>query len=628
MEPVVLACDGCGAAIRDRPSESSDVALCRTCGATLAQTAMTSRPRPSNADDTAVTGYSPKRPRWLFGLIAVILCVAAGTWWGAYTADVQPLSVAGAVPSAATDAKPNQSVAKPLSNGPLAAAVKQDPPFAVPAATKRELSRPSISSVARCALAEPASSAVQQPALHLTCAQARDPEPSSAGEPLAATPAVPAPVLAAHAAASATASGECFKIRDENGEIMVGRLHGQFGDKAVLLLPDGRLGIPNMLVHATEPFRPFTADELLLRLQQGPLADFHVLQTPHYLIFYLSSHSFAEQSSRWLEDLYRRLLEVFRQHEIQVHEAEFPLVAVIYRNEAQFRASRTVEPEVQALYEIFTNRNYFYESSDHDQNAPEVSALRKPQTVVHEGTHQVLQNIGVHPRLSAWPIWLVEGLAEYCATPASSRKGGKPTWDGLGMISGLHLATIRELEDPLSVAIRGRDARSRAPVREPGKPLVESLIRKTQLNPTEYALAWAMTHYLAFKRQDDFVDYLKAMSQIPPLEPRSPEDHVAEFQKAFGSDLAKIDRAIEVYLKKLAARKGYDPMPFYAVMFEQSLPAGLLRKAAMVSQSPEMIQQWVQGITHPQGAQPIFQAFPHPTQARALLAVEAWIRGN
>jgi len=282
---------------------------------------------------------------------------------------------------------------------------------------------------------------------------------------------------------------------------------------------------------------------------------------------------------------------------------------------------------VQAFYEFYTNRIYFYESSELDENAPEVSALRKPQTVVHEGTHQVLQNIGVHPRLSAWPTWLVEGLAEYCATPASPRKGGKPTWDGLGMINGLHMATIRELEDPLSVAIRGRDAQAKALVREPGKPLVECLVRKTKLTPTEYALAWAMTHYLGFKRQDDFVAYLKTMSQIPPLEPRTPEDHLAEFRKAFGPDLVKVDKAIDVYLRKLVKQKGYDPMPYYTVTYEQPLPAGLSR-AGMVSQSPQMIQQWVQEISNPQGAQPTWRALPHATRARALRALEEWMKGD
>ena len=94
------------------------------------------------------------------------------------------------------------------------------------------------------------------------------------------------------------------------------------------------------------------------------------------------------------------------------------------------------------------------------------------------------------------------------------------------------------------------------------------------------------------------------MSQIPPLEPRTPEDHLAEFRKAFGADLVKIDKTIDRHLKNLAKQKGYDPMPFYAATYEQSLPAGLLKRAAMVSQSPQMIQQWVEEISNPLGAQP------------------------
>ena len=123
-----------------------------------------------------------------------------------------------------------------------------------------------------------------------------------------------------------------------------------------------------------------------------------------------------------------------------------------------------------------------------------------------------------------------------------------------------------------------------------------------------------MTHYLAVKREDDFVGYLKTMSQIPPLDPRSADDHLAEFRKAFGPDLAKVDRAIDAYLKKLAQQKSFDPMPYYAVTFEQPLPAGLVRRAAMVSQSPQMIQQWVEEISTPQGAEPDLASPPplHP----------------
>jgi DNA-directed RNA polymerase subunit RPC12/RpoP len=417
-----------------------------------------------------------------------------------------------------------------------------------------------------------------------------------------------------------------FKIRDENGQPAVARLHGRWADKTVLILPDGQLGLPNMLIPTSEPFRPLTADELLPRLQQGPLGSFQVFRTSHYLIFYKSSQGFAEASGRLLEDLYRRLLDAFRKNQVPVHEAEFPLVAVIYRTEREFRASHAVEPVVQAFYETYTNRITFYEISDQDESAPEISALRKPQTVAHEGTHQILQNIGVHPRLSSWPIWLVEGLAEYCATPATARKGGKPTWDGLGMINGLHMATIRELDDPVSLKVEGDNSPAKSLVREPGKPLVECLVRKTRLTPTEYSLAWAMTHYLAFKRQDEFIAFLKTMSELPPLEPRTPEDHLAEFESAFGHDLVKLDRAIDTYLRKLDAQKRFDRMPFYAVMYEQVIPTGLVRRAR-VSQSPQVIWQWVQEVTVPQGHRPTWQAIPHDTRGRAMQAVQEWMKG-
>ncbi|WP_165219274.1 DUF1570 domain-containing protein [Aquisphaera insulae] len=421
--------------------------------------------------------------------------------------------------------------------------------------------------------------------------------------------------------------GRRFLVRDDAGNPVVTRLYGEHDGKAVLLLPDGQLGVPDVLVPTAEAFRPMSADEVKTHLQKGPLADFRVHQTTHYLVFYQSSRGFAEESAKVLEDLYGRLLETFRKNEMTVSDAEFPLVAVIHASERDFRASHEVGPDVQAFYEIYSNRIIFYENSSRDQDSPEVAALRKPQTVAHEGTHQILQNIGVQPRLSAWPIWLVEGLAEYCASPSIPRKGGKPAWDGIGLVNSLHMATLRELNDPLSLDIPGQDEGPKEPVREPGRTLLESMIRKTHLTPTEYAPAWAMVHYLAFKRQAEFVAFLKSMSQLPPLVPKSPEEQTALFREAFGADLKKIDRAVEAYLKKLTKQKGFDPMPYYLVLYEQHLPTGQVRRSVMVSQSPQMIQQWLERITSPDGAPPSWQAFPHPTRARAVLAAREWLKG-
>ena len=49
------------------------------------------------------------------------------------------------------------------------------------------------------------------------------------------------------------------------------------------------------------------------------------------------------------------------------------------------------------------------------------------------------------------------------------------------------------------------------------------------------------------------------MSQMPPLEPRTPEEHLAEFRKFFGEDLAKLDKKADEYIRKLSQKAGLRP---------------------------------------------------------------------
>ncbi len=407
---------------------------------------------------------------------------------------------------------------------------------------------------------------------------------------------------------------------------MVARLHGRSGERTALLCPDGRIGIPNRLVRTEEPFRPLTSDQLRERLEEGPYKGYKVLTTAHYLIFYQSKEAFAQDSAKLLEDLYAGLIDACRRNGIPVHESEFPLVAVIFATEKDFRTHKQVAPEVQAYYEIYTNRIFFYEQSERDQTEPRLMALRKPQTVAHEGAHQILGNIGVQPRLSDWPPWLIEGFAEYCATPNHTKKG--VAWYRMGTINALHMATLRELDDPLSNEIVDRREAARDVGRAARLIDVESLVAKRRLTSTDYAQSWALTHYLAQRRYDDFLRYLKAMSAMPPLERRTPEQHLAEFRKYFGEDLSKVDKKAEEYIRKVREKGNYIALPYYAVIFEQPLPGGMVRRGAMISQSPEVIQRWVEQYTAPQGGIPNWQPFPFPTWARAQLAAEEWIRAN
>ena len=412
-----------------------------------------------------------------------------------------------------------------------------------------------------------------------------------------------------------------IRVRTELGRTVVAKVQGTSEGQLHILLPDGQMGIADVPAYTDQPFVPTPVDTIINDLKSSPFRDFETIKTPHYVIVYQGSKAFAESSAKVLEDLYKGLMGAFRKREIPVHDSEFPLLAVIFKTEEEFRAFRPVAKEIQAYYEIYSNRIFFYESSQRDEDAPEIAALRRPQTVAHEGTHQILQNIGIQPRLAAWPPWLIEGLAEYCSTPQTTKKG--TTWAGLGVVNSLHLATIKDLNDPLSAQVSG-SARPEHIGRPKGMPLVEYLVKKTELTPTDYALSWAVTHYLAVKKVDLFLKYLKKMSAMPPLGVQTPDDHLASFRAAFGSDLSKLDREIDSYLGKL---KVPHRLPYYAVVFQQRIgTTNLHKRAAIVSQSPTMIRQWLETITNPNSEEPSWEVHPFPTRAGALAVAEEWIQ--
>ncbi len=412
-------------------------------------------------------------------------------------------------------------------------------------------------------------------------------------------------------------------VHDSRGRAIIAREHGMCKERMAVILPDGQVGWPDGLFFTDLPFLPVPIGDLRRKLQDEEFPTSRVIQTDHYLVFYQGSEPFARASADLLEKLHVGLTETLKKHKIPASPAEFPLVAVIYRTEDDFRADRKVAADVQAYYEILTNRIYFYETSRRDGESPEVSALRKPQTVAHEGTHQILQNVGIQPRLSNWPLWLVEGFAEYCSPPKATRKGSD--WAGLGQVNPIHMATIRDLDDPASIQVRGASGPRIG--RDRKTPLVQYLVTREELTPTDYALSWALTHYLAYQRFDEFVGFLKRMGQLKPFEERAPEQHLAAFREAFGDDLAKMDGRVAKYLAKLKVPDSQS-LPFYAVMFEQPINAGAIRRAAMVSQSPSMIRQWLDNVARTDGGPGSWRSLPFPSHARALMTARQWMEGQ
>ncbi len=410
------------------------------------------------------------------------------------------------------------------------------------------------------------------------------------------------------------------RVGDDQGRATVAKVYGGPESRAVIL-PDGRLGWPNGMVYTDEPFRPLKPDQLAAQLQDGEYRHFQLHQSEHYLIFHTCSLAFAEQSGKLLESLYRGLIRELGERGLDVHEAEFPLVAVIFRNETEFREYKNVSHDIQAYYEVLSNRIFFYETRDRELESPDEAAVRKPQTVAHEGTHQVLQNIGVQPRLARWPIWLIEGLAEFCA-PSCTVRG---EWAGFGKLNPFHLATIKDLEDPM--AIQGRNSRliRNRIARTLGHSTMQYLLSREELSPTDYSLSWAFTHFLATKRYDDFIAYLKTMSRMPPLLVQTRESQVQAFQQAFGEDLQEIGKDLHLYTNGL---KRLDTLPYYALTFEQALGDGLIRRGTIVSQSPMILRQWLEQMSEGFDAPYVCKPYLFASRAAAFQSAEQWIKGR
>jgi hypothetical protein len=330
-----------------------------------------------------------------------------------------------------------------------------------------------------------------------------------------------------------------------------GRVLVEAADGGLLLIgQDGRLWTidkPQLVSRQDtgEPFRPLSATALGKQLQAELGAGFDVVATKHYVICTSASREYA----RWCGALFERLFTSFhnywKQRGVKLTEPEFPLVALIFPGEKEFAAFATKDAGADAAtakgyFSIGTNRMVMYDLTAGAQGDIAGILAAAPfniATVIHEATHQIAFNSGMHTRYADNPLWLVEGMAMYFETPDLSSKSG---WKTVGAVNDLRLGQFQEF------ASRRRKPDSLA-------TLVSSDAR---FNDAEqmgdaYAEAWALTHFLIRAKKDAYVKYLAALAAKPRLVWNTPEERLTEFRAAFGDDLGQLNSEMLKHLKKL-----------------------------------------------------------------------------
>jgi len=377
----------------------------------------------------------------------------------------------------------------------------------------------------------------------------------------------------------------CVTTNDEQGRAVVARVHAQVGEHRIVMLPDGRLVArpPDDASTTDREFVPTTRKQLAEELA-ARFPGFTIKTSRHYVFVYNTSANFAQGTMRILETMLPGLRRFGETQGIAVHMPEVPLVAIMFRTEAEFRAYGQLPSGVVAYYDPATNHVVMYEESPLWRVQPELAIQQSISTIAHEGAHQILHNIGVQQRLSRWPMWLSEGLAEYLAPTTF---GKELRWKGAGEVNDLRMF---ELE----VYLKGR------PSDVPDGQLVEHTVAAAGLTSTGYASAWALTHYLARSHKEGFKTQIQEVSRLQPLEvsgemvpPGLIPNNLELFRRHFTSSPAKTEEGLAKHLKALPYRDPFAAWPHWVAYLE--VPNGrTARREANLFHSPILADKWLE----------------------------------
>jgi len=358
------------------------------------------------------------------------------------------------------------------------------------------------------------------------------------------------------------ASAEWAEVRTQDGRDRLGIVVRDAQDGSLLLEHEsGRyelLGPKEILVRteAAAPDQLLSPPELGKRLLAELPAGFQILTTKHYVVCFDTSRDYA----KWCAAIFERLHDAFgiywNRAGLEVQEPDRPLVVVIHADKRAYEAHAAGDLGVAAsrvvgYYNLLSNRIVTYDLTGSDLLAAargrrpglvgleimsSPAAVGLVSTLVHEATHQLAFNSGMHRRLAPIPLWVSEGIATYFETPDLKNVRG---WRGVGAVNRPRLDHFLRSYQPGCVAAMIRDDEA---FRDPDRAV------------DCYATAWAVCHHLLQVHKPEFVAYLRGLAEKQPLDDDSADQRLAAFEAAFG-DPAVVEQAVVAAMARLAARR-------------------------------------------------------------------------
>lgn len=323
------------------------------------------------------------------------------------------------------------------------------------------------------------------------------------------------------------AAGADFMFRATvDGQTLEGRPLAWSKTRIELLGRDGRLHSFDArraedAAKTAPQFRGYSDAEMRRVLYREFGDGFDITSTGHYLVVHP-----AGEASVWadrFEQIYRALRGYVRVRGFPADEPPFPLVAVVLPNESQYRAfvrksGTRLLPGALGHYDHKSNWVALYDrtanrSGDRQDNV---------DTIIHEATHQVAFNIGVHSRTADCPYWVAEGLAMLFEPRA--------VWDASGHDRLGDRINRGRLDDFRYFTKQGRPPFTLAEFAASDAPFKRN-------GAAAYAQAWALAFYLAETRPREYSRYLLTTANRRDFSAYPAKTRVNDFRNAFGADL-------------------------------------------------------------------------------------------
>lgn len=302
----------------------------------------------------------------------------------------------------------------------------------------------------------------------------------------------------------------------------------------------------------SEAFTAVSAKELESQLQVEFGAGFRTSRTRHYVVCANTSRAYADWCGTLLDRVYSAFLRHWKDSGLELHEPDFPLCAIVFAKKSEFaqHATKADGPSAASgsgYFSVRSNRILLFDLTSVDSGGAAGSGkeivrrlARVPfnvATVVHEATHQVAFNTGMHTRYADNPMWLTEGMAMYFETP---EHGSRTSVRGIGRRNPWRWQPFTDYM---------KDRRGADSLRTLLKN--DKRFQNETLAADAYAEAWALTWFLIRTRREAYEHYLQRIASKPRLIWDEADERIADFETSMGVSLEELDADFMKYMRRL-----------------------------------------------------------------------------